>query len=158
MQSITQSRLARTGLGIYRNSMNPMQDALQPWIAGYVHLQVDLWCLKERKERFSRSESGISHWCLYGVYLSTYLCPGFPWEAWPCSPMMKRSSSCNLHRPLHMETLERSLTCCFVFEASIWSFTLNKFSQFLVCIIRIPGPLKAQTSRSHPQGFWPSKS
>lgn len=29
--------------------MNPVQDSLQPWIAGYVHLQVDLWCLREKK-------------------------------------------------------------------------------------------------------------
>lgn len=109
-----------------------------------------------RKEM--RGSQGQSQWSHtdHGVYLSTYLCPGFPWEAWPCSHMMKCSSNCSLHWPLRMETLEHSLTCCFVFKASILRFTLNKFSQFLVCIKICP--LKAQISRSHPQGFWPSES
>lgn len=33
VQSATRSPLAWMGLGIYRNSMYPVQDTLQPWIA-----------------------------------------------------------------------------------------------------------------------------
>ena len=86
--SIIQSLLALTGLGIHRNTMSPLQDALQPWMTWGCYKCICRWIFGTLRE-----EARVSH-------ISAPACCGKPGGApvWWATAVTIDSTGCRTRR------------------------------------------------------------